>query len=81
LLLLLLLLILLLLLWKAGIAAVEICRADCVAPVCPQGLALSSPTDGGRSVGVVGSQTKATELLLLLLLLLLYVLPYFVFRF
>jgi hypothetical protein len=37
----------------------------------PQKLALTSPTSGGRSVGIVRSRTKATELLLLLLLLLL----------
>jgi hypothetical protein len=30
----------------------------------PQKLALSSPTSGGRSVGIVRSRTKATELLL-----------------
>jgi len=29
-------------------------------------LALTSPTGGGRSVGIVRSRTKATELLLLL---------------
>jgi hypothetical protein len=39
--------------------------------IYPQKLALTSPTNGGRSVGIVRSQTKATELLLLLLLLLL----------
>jgi hypothetical protein len=35
-----------------------------------QKLALTSPTSGGRSAGIVRSRTKATELLLLLLLLL-----------
>jgi hypothetical protein len=30
---------------------------------CPQKLALTLPTRGGRSVGIVRSQTKATELL------------------
>jgi hypothetical protein len=39
----------------------------------PQKLALTSPTNGGRSVGIVRSRTKATELLLLLLLLLLWI--------
>jgi hypothetical protein len=32
----------------------------------PKKLALTSPTDGGRSVGIVRSRTKAMELLLLL---------------
>jgi hypothetical protein len=35
----------------------------------PQKLALISPTSGGRSVGIVRSRTKATELLLLLLVI------------
>jgi hypothetical protein len=30
-----------------------------------QKLALTSPTSGGRSIGIVHSRTKATELLLL----------------
>jgi hypothetical protein len=37
----------------------------------PQKLALTSPTSGVRSVGLVISRTKAIELILLLLLLLL----------
>jgi hypothetical protein len=37
--------------------------------IYPQKLALTSRTSGGRSVGIVRSQTKAAELLLLLLLL------------
>ena len=36
-------------------------RADHVTPLYPQMLALSSPTGGGRSVGIVRSRTKATE--------------------
>jgi hypothetical protein len=32
-----------------------------VTPLYPQKLALTSPTGGGRSVGVVRSRTKATE--------------------
>jgi len=32
-----------------------------VKPLYPQKLALTSPTGGGRSVGVVRSRTKATE--------------------
>ena len=33
-----------------------------VTPLYPQKLALTSPTGGGRSVGMVRSLTKATEL-------------------
>jgi hypothetical protein len=40
----------------------EIRRTDHATPLYPQKLALTSPTSGGRSVGIVGSQTKATEL-------------------
>jgi hypothetical protein len=32
-----------------------------VTPLYPQTLALTSPTGGGRSVGIVGSRTKAME--------------------
>ena len=35
--------------------------ADHVTPLYPQKLALTSPTAGGRSVGIVRSRTKATE--------------------
>ena len=35
--------------------------ADHVTPLFPQKLALTSPTGGGRSVGIVRSRTKATE--------------------
>jgi hypothetical protein len=45
-----------------------------VNPLYRQKLALTSPTSGGRSVGIVRSRTKATELVLLLLLLLLLLL-------
>jgi len=37
--------------------------ANHVTPLHPQKLALTSPTGGGRSVGMVRSRTKATELL------------------
>jgi hypothetical protein len=37
-------------------------RTDHATPLYPQTLALTSPTRGGRSVGIVRSQTKATEL-------------------
>jgi len=32
-----------------------------VTPLYPQKLALTSPTGGGRSAGIVRSRTKATE--------------------
>ena len=35
--------------------------ADHVTPLYPQTLALTSPTGGGRSVGIVRVRTKATE--------------------
>ena len=35
--------------------------ADHVTPLYPQKLALTSPTGGGRSVGIVRVWTKATE--------------------
>ena len=35
--------------------------ADHVTPLYPQKLALTSPTGGGRSVGIVRSRTKAME--------------------
>jgi len=39
--------------------------ADHVTPLYPQKLALTSPTGGGRSVGIVRVRTKATEFLVL----------------
>ena len=39
--------------------------ADHVTPLYPQKLALTSPTGGGRSVGIVRVRTKATEFSLL----------------
>jgi hypothetical protein len=44
-------------------------RANHATSLYPQKLALSSPTNGGRSVGIVLSRTKAKKLFLLLLLL------------
>ena len=41
--------------------AVWIRCADHVTPLYPQKLALTSPTGGGRSVGIVRSRNKATE--------------------
>jgi hypothetical protein len=52
------------------ITAVESRRADHATPLYPQNFALTSPTRGGRSVGIVRSLTEVTEELLVLLLLL-----------
>jgi hypothetical protein len=41
--------------------AVGIRRADHVAPLYLQKLALTSPTSGGRSVSIVHSRTQTTE--------------------
>jgi hypothetical protein len=49
--------------------------ADHATPLYSQTLAVSSLTDGGLSIGIVRSRTKATGLLLLLLLLLLLYAP------
>ena len=38
--------------------------ADYVTPLYPQKLALTSPTGGGRSVGIVRSRTKAMDLVI-----------------
>ena len=38
--------------------------ADHVTPLYPKNLALTSPTGGGRSVGIVSSRTKAKEFFL-----------------
>ena len=43
------------------LTAVEIRCADHVTSLYPQKMALTSPTGGGRSVGIVRSRTKATE--------------------
>ena len=42
--------------------------ADHVTPLYPQKLAVTSPTGGGRSVGIVRSQTNATEFSFLVLM-------------
>ena len=47
---------------KTEIKAVGIRCADHVTPLYPQKLALTSPTGGGRSAGIVRSRTKAREL-------------------
>ena len=43
------------------LTAVGIRCADHVTPLYPQKLVLTSPTGGGRSVGIVRLRTKATE--------------------
>ena len=47
---------------KQRLTAVGTRYADHVKPLYPQKLALTSPTGGGRSVGIVRVRTKATEL-------------------
>ena len=46
---------------KQRLTAVGIRCADYVTPLYPQKLALTSPTGGGRSVGIVRSRTKGTD--------------------
>ena len=46
---------------KQRLTAVGTHCADHVTPLYPQKLAQTSPTGGGRSVGIVRSRTKATE--------------------
>ena len=46
---------------KQRLTAVGTRCADHVTPLYPQKLALTSPTGGGRSVGIARSRTKATE--------------------
>jgi hypothetical protein len=55
-------------------AAVRISRADYATLLYPQKLVLTSLASGGRSIGIVRSRSKATELLLLSLSLLLLLL-------
>ena len=50
---------------KQRLTAVGTRCADHVTPLYPQKLALTSPTSGGRSVGIVRVRTKATEFLVL----------------
>ena len=47
--------------------------ADHVTPLYPQKLALTSPTGGGRFVGIVRLRTKATELSLLFIMIYIHV--------
>jgi len=52
---------------KQRLTAVGIRCADHVTPLYPQKLALTFPTGGGRSVGIVRVRTKATEFSLVIL--------------
>jgi hypothetical protein len=54
---------------RKEITAVGMRRAHHATPFYPQTLALTWPTSGGRSVGIVRPWAKTTELLLILLLL------------
>jgi hypothetical protein len=47
--------------WKDENTAVGIRHSDHMAPLYLQKLALTSPTSGGRSVGIVRSRTQNTE--------------------
>jgi hypothetical protein len=44
----------------SGLESREYGRADHATPLYPQKLELTSPTSGGRSVGIVLSRTQAT---------------------
>jgi len=55
---------------KQRLTAVGTRCADHVTPLYPQKLALTSPTGGGRSVGIVCVRTKATEFSLVYLFVL-----------
>jgi hypothetical protein len=50
--------------YKTENTAVGIRCADHATPLYPQKLALSSPTSGGRSVGIVRLRSKASEFFL-----------------
>jgi hypothetical protein len=51
--------------------------ADHVTPFYPQKLSLTSPTGGGRSVGIVRSRTKATVFSFLVLCTSAFVGPFY----
>jgi hypothetical protein len=45
------------------------CRADHTIHLHPQKLALTSPTSGGRSVGLVRTRTKVTVIIIILIII------------
>ena len=47
-----------------------------VTPLYPQKLALTSPTGGGRSVGIVRWRTKATEFIIIVVYMYVYMYIY-----
>jgi hypothetical protein len=51
---------------KPKLRAVEICCAEPLDTLYPQKLALTSPTSGGRSVGIVRLRARATECVVVL---------------
>jgi hypothetical protein len=53
---------------KTEITAGGISRADHATPPMRKKLSLTSLTSGGRSVGIVRSRTKATELLFIIII-------------
>jgi hypothetical protein len=54
---------------KTEITAAGIRRADYATPLYRQKLALTSPTSGGQSVGIVRSRTQGTEFVLFVFLI------------
>ena len=53
--------------------------ADHVTPFYPQKLALTSPTDGGPSVGIVRLRTKATEFIIIIIIIII-IMRYIIFQ-
>jgi hypothetical protein len=48
-------------------------RTDHATPLYTQKLALTSPTSGGRSVSIVRSRTKATELVIIVIIIIIII--------
>jgi hypothetical protein len=55
--------------YRAENTAIGIRRADHASPSIRKKLALTSPTSGGPSVGIVGSRTQATEFVICLIII------------
>jgi len=64
---------------KQRLTAVGTRCADHVTPLYPQKLVLTSPTGGGRSVGIVRVRTKATEFSFIYIYIYIYILRYYKF--